>query len=197
MTAERIEELYKSGAITFQEALELSGKKSEQESNFSGVHETTFSNEMHDGFIVQKQKTKKEMFDDFIENRLLEPYEGVEDGENVFYDIMPVDEILDYLERNNIMWRGEKPTVEKIENEIKSLTKNALSRCIGYANEGYKAEECHCWTEGTCFRVDAYFEGNNKNISVDIRFVPHQGFQTFDYEKYKLLGGEDIDYDIR
>lgn len=194
MTQERIEELYKSGAITFQEALELSGKRVENNVeapaiNFNGIEPKVKEEE--------KAPTKKEMFDDFIENKLLEPYDEVENGEVVFYDFMPIDEILDHLERNNIMWRGEKPTVEKIENEIKSLTKSALSRCIGYANEGYKVEDCHCWTEGTCFRVDAYFEGNDKNISVDVRFVPHQGFQAFDYEKYKLLSGEDIYYDIR
>jgi hypothetical protein len=194
MTQERIEELYKSGAITFQEALELSGGGAE-----NNVEAPAINFEGTESKVKEEEKapTKKEMFADFIENKLLEPYEEVENGERVFYDFMPIDEILDHLERNNIMWHGEKPTVEKIENEIKSLTKNALSRCIGYANEGYKAEDCHCWTEGTCFRVDAYFEGNDKNISVDVRFVPHQGFQTFDYEKYKLLSGEDIDYDIR
>jgi len=194
MTQERIEELYKSGVITFQEALELSGGGAENNVeapaiNFKGTESKVKEEE--------KTPTKKEMFDDFIENKLLEPYDEVEDGEHVFYDFMPIDEILDHLERNNIMWRGEKPTIEKIENEIKSLTKSALSRCIGYANEGYKPEDCYCWTEGTCFRVDAYFEGNDKNISVDVRFVPHQGFQTFDYEKYKLLPGEDIEYDNR
>ena len=194
MTQERIEELYKSGAITFQEALELSGGGAENNVEAPAINFRGTESEVKE---EEKAPTKKEMFDDFIENKLLEPYEEVEDGERVFYDFMPIDEILDHLERNNIMWRGEKPTIEKIENEIKSLTKNALSRCIGYANEGYKAEDCHCWTEGTCFRADAYFEGNTKNISVDVSFVPHQGFQTFDYEKYKLLGGEDIEYNIR
>lgn len=194
MTQERIEELYKSGAITFQEAIELSGGCTENNVeapviNFKGTESKVKEEE--------KAPTKKEMFDDFIENKLFEPYEDIEDGERVFYDFMPIDEILDHLERNNIMWRGEKPTIEEIENEIKSLTKHALSRCIGYANEGYEPEDCHCWVEGTCFRVDAYFEGNDKNISIDVRFVPNQGFRTFDYEKYKLLGGEDVDYDIR
>ena len=194
MTQERIEELYKSGVITFQEALELNGRVPENNVEAPLIDFKGTESEIKE---EEKAPTKKEMFDDFIENKLLEPYEEIENGESVFYDFMPINEILDHLERNNIMWRGEKPTIEKIENEIKSLTRNALSRCIGYANEGYKAEDCHCWTEGTCFRVDAYFEGNDKNISVDVRFVPHQGFQTFDYEKYKLLSGEDIDYDIR
>lgn len=194
MTTERIEELYKSGVISFQEALELNRIGPEANGTFLANNNQIGELEPKKECVYQ---TKKEMFDDFIENKLLEPYDEVENGEHVFYDFMPIDEILDHLEHNNIMWCGEKPTIEKIENEIKSLTKNALSRCIGYANEGYKAEDCHCWTEGTYFRVDAYFEGNDKNISVDVRFVPHQGFQTFDYEEYKLLPGDDVEYGNR
>ena len=194
MTQERIEELYKSGVITFQEALELSGGGAE-----NNVEAPAINFKRTESKVMEEEKvpTKKEMVDNFINNELLAPYFEVEDGKNVMYDFMPIGEILDHLERNNIMWRGEKPTIEKIENEIRSLTRDALCRCIGYANEGYSKEDCHCWIEGTCFRADAYFEGNDKKISIDVRFVPHQGFQTFDYEKYKLLPGEDVESDDR
>ena len=181
MTSERIEELYKSGAITFQEAMELSGKESILETQCPEINHTEKQEPV-------KQLTKEDMVNGFIEH-LLEPVTIYEDGEYVTYDLLPLDEVLDHLERNQIMWRGEKPTIEKIEKEIKSLTNDAITRCLGYADEGYKKEECHCWVEGTCFRVDAYFDGDDKNISVDVMFVPEHGFTSFDYEKYKLLPG--------
>lgn len=187
MTKERIEELYKSGVITFQEALELGSQ---------GVEGTGLTLTTKKEPVKEEQPTKKEMVDNFIDN-ILEPETVYEEGEYVTYDFLPIDEILDHLERNKILWRGEKPTVEMVEKEIKELTKSALTRCITYADEGHPKEDCACWVEDTCFRADAYFEGGDKNISIDVRFIPEQGFQMFDYEKYKLLPGEGVQHEGR
>ena len=178
MTADRIEELYKSGAITFQEAIELGNK-----GPVANELETTDEKEEDLPASEKEPLTKEKVVNMFIEN-ILEPETVYENGEYVTYDFIPLDEVLDYLKRNNILWRGEKPTIEMIKDEIKSLTKDALSICISQADEGSPKEDCSSWVEGTCFRADAYFDGDSKDISVDVRFVPHQGFQLFDYEKY-------------
>lgn len=169
MTRERIEELFKSGAITFQEAIDLGGTI---EDTVEPIHKAVV--------------TKKEVFDDFIDH-LLDPETVEEDGKMVTYDFMDIEEIEDSLARRRVEWQGKAVTTDMIHDEIKSLVRECVTDLIKKVESGeYSIDDNNLYSRvsGTCFIVESYFSEDCKKIEVKVYFSPDSGYGILDYQKY-------------
>ena len=163
MTREQIENLYKSGTITFQEALDLN----------SGLQVPRLDTDI-------LSTTKEEMVDDFIDT-LFNTETAFGGGKIDSFDVVY------YLNSNNILLHGEKPTSELVEEEIKTFVFEALTNCLSSVAGGAKKEDCHWIIESDWLMVEVWFDADGKTIEVATRFVPQSGYKKFNYDKYKVL----------
>lgn len=166
MTKERIEELYKSGAITFDEAIELS--KGE-------ITTPILSKE-----LMEPLKRNREEYMDYFLDHIFDDIN--KDGEIIRF--IDFEKIVEYMNHEDLKWRGKAVTTEMLKEEIRNQVKNVIDKLFKQIyKEGESYDSAIAYVDSGCIETFGRFN-KDQDIEFDVKFIPVTGYTSFNTREY-------------